>query len=121
MELGLIELYWPRNGGMEGGRRPSAWTWEIRTDATAYLDCNRVIVEESRVGTTEASISKVFGSMSHCQGAEEVGMHSAWVSGLLHRFGRKTGEVDHRQLKRCYFWFCPSLKNGNGIISACVS
>jgi hypothetical protein len=51
-----------------------------RNGCYGALDSNRVIVEESRVGTTKACISKAFGSMPHCQVAVEVGTHSPWVN-----------------------------------------
>jgi transposase len=53
------------------------------------LDSNGVIVEESRVGTTKASIRKAFGSMPYCRVAVKVGTHSPWVSRLLHAFGHE--------------------------------
>ncbi len=63
------------------------------------LDSNGVIVEESRVGTTKASISKAFGSMPYCRIAVEVGTHSPWVSRLLHAFGHEVIIANPRQVK----------------------
>ena len=63
------------------------------------LDSGGVIVEESRVGTTKASISKTFGSIPRCRVAIEVGTHSPWVSRLLRGFDHEVVIANPRQVK----------------------
>jgi transposase len=70
-----------------------------RNSCYCVLDSDGVIVEESRVGTTKASLSKAFGSIARCRVAIEVGTHSPWVSRLLRGFDHEVVIANPRQVK----------------------
>lgn len=76
--------------GMDPGDKNSCY---------CVLDSGGVIVEESRVGTTKASISKTFGSIPRCRVAIEVGTHSPWVSRLLRGLDHEVVIANPRQVK----------------------
>jgi transposase len=63
------------------------------------LDKNGEVTREGRVGTTKKAMAQVFGSMSRCRIAIEVGTHSPWVSRLLRSFGHEVIVANPRQVK----------------------
>lgn len=88
---------------VKGGRTHGSMTIGLdlgdKNSCYCVLDRDGVIVEESRVGTTKASISKAFGSIPRCRVAIEVGTHSPWVSRLLRGFDHEVVIANPRQVK----------------------
>jgi len=57
------------------------------------------VIHEGKVGTTKKAIAQVFGGMSRCRIALEVGTHSPWVSRLLWALGHEVVVANPRQVK----------------------
>jgi transposase len=54
-----------------------------KSSCYSVLDRDGEVVREASVGTTKKAMTQVFGSLSRCRIAIEVGTHSPWVSRLL--------------------------------------
>ena len=70
-----------------------------KSSCYCLLDKNGEVTREGRVGTTKKAMAQVFGSMSRCRIAIEVGTHSPWVSRLLRSFGHEVIVANPRQVK----------------------
>ena len=62
----------------------------------------RARLEDGRVATTPAGLSRRFGSYPSARIALEVGTHSPWVSRLLAEMGHEVLVADARKLRAIY-------------------
>jgi transposase len=63
------------------------------------LNEDREVIEESRIATTEAALSKQFSGEPRMRIALEAGTHSPWVSRLLRKFGHQVIIANPRKLR----------------------
>jgi transposase len=63
------------------------------------LNEDREVIEESRIATTEAALSKQFSGEPRMRIALEAGTHSPWVSRLLRKFGHQVIVANPRKLR----------------------
>jgi transposase len=66
------------------------------------LDASGEIVEDGRVATSPAGLSRRFSSYPPSRMALEVGTHSPWVSRLLEELGHEVLVADARKLRAIY-------------------
>jgi len=66
------------------------------------LDQDGELVEEARLPTTQASLTRRFSTLPASRVALEVGAHSRWVSALLTRLGHEVLVADARKLRLIY-------------------
>ena len=66
------------------------------------LDQDGELVEEARMPTTQASLTRRFSTLPASRVAIEVGTHSRWVSALLTRLGHEVLVADARKLRLIY-------------------
>jgi transposase len=60
-----------------------------RSSWYCMLDGSGAVLLEQKLGTTPKAMQEVFGGMPRSRIALETGMHSPWVSRLLHQFGHE--------------------------------
>ena len=60
-----------------------------RSSWYCLLDGSGAVLLEQKLGTTPKAMQEVFGGMPRSRIALETGMHSPWVSRLLHQFGHE--------------------------------
>src|SRR5438132_6148080 len=60
-----------------------------RSSWCCLLDGSGAVLLEQKLGTTPKAMQEVFGGMPRSRIALETGMHSPWVSRLLHQFGHE--------------------------------
>ena len=70
-----------------------------RTSDYSVLDEQGSIVEEGRLATTQAGLSRRFGALPRARIAMEVGTHSPWVSRLLKDLGHEVLVANARKLR----------------------
>jgi transposase len=70
-----------------------------RTSRYCLLDEEGVVIGEASTPTTKAGIAKVFGAMTRCRIALEVGGHSPWVSRQLEEFGHELIVANPRNVR----------------------
>ena len=70
-----------------------------KTSRYCQLDGSGEVLGEGNVATTKKGIAQVWGAMSRCRIAIEVGTHSPWVSRLLKSFGHEVIVANARQVK----------------------
>ena len=66
------------------------------------LDASGEVVEDGRVATTPAGLSRRFGSYPSSRVALEVGTHSPWTSRLLAKMGHEVLVANARKLRAIY-------------------
>jgi transposase len=66
------------------------------------LDQDGVVIEETRLPTTKASLQRKFSALQPCRVAMEVGAHSRWASHLLRGFGHDVLVANARKLRAIY-------------------
>lgn len=70
-----------------------------RTSRICELDAGGAIRREASVVTTRKALLEAFGSLPRTRIALEVGMHSPWISRLLHQLGHEVIVANARQIK----------------------
>ena len=73
-----------------------------RTSDVSALDEGGTIVEEGRVQTTQAGLTRWFGGKKRMRVVMEVGTHSPWVSRLLTELGHEVLVANPRKLRFIY-------------------
>lgn len=76
--------------GMDLGDRMSRY---------CILDGNGETVREGSVSTTKTGMTQLYGQLTRCRIALEVGTHSPWISRLLSALGHEAIVANPRQLK----------------------
>jgi transposase len=66
------------------------------------LDQDGLVIEESRLPTTKASLWQKFSMLPSCRLAMEVGAHSRWASHLLKELGHDVLVANARKLRAIY-------------------
>jgi transposase len=73
-----------------------------RRSHLVILDQDGDLVEEARLPTTQASLTRRFSTLPASRVAIEVGTHSRWVSALLAQLGHEVLVADARKLRLIY-------------------
>jgi transposase len=73
-----------------------------RRSHLVILDQDAQLVEEARLPTSQASLTRKFSGVPAARVALEVGAHSRWVSALLTRLGHEVLVADARKLRLIY-------------------
>jgi hypothetical protein len=66
------------------------------------VDQDGVVIEETRLPTTKASLQRKFSALQPCRVAMEVGAHSRWASHLLQGLGHDVLVANARKLRAIY-------------------
>lgn len=90
-------------GGARSGDRESKVTVGLdlsdRYSSWCVLDEDGALVEEGRVQTTVAALSRRFGTTAPCRIVLEVGTHSPWASRLLAELGHEVIVANPRKVR----------------------
>jgi transposase len=86
--------------GRKASARPAAIGMDLGDKSSRYcaLDEEGEVIEEASVVTTKKALLQVFGQLSRCRVAIEVGAHSPWVSRLLESLGFEVTVANSRSI-----------------------
>jgi transposase len=102
MKKGSTDAQSPKKAGQwRRGLKAATIGMDLGDKSSRYcvLDQDGQVVHEGNVGTSQKSLTQVFGALARCRVAVEVGTHSAWISRLLKSLGHEVIVANARQVK----------------------